>query len=184
MKLVVRAIATFFLLTTACQLQSTTISQSQVSPISRTPEDYIGFQYNNEQELEGLEFLGASIFGGGAVKNRQGGYAYMRQGQQNMLWLTGQNKQGSQNNPTWEVLDVLTFPDYDQQLNNRTYYLGWGGKCRTENGLSNVEVVAVVVLEQKEWLDNVVQAWKINRKTGTFEPASTTNIVCENPNLG
>jgi hypothetical protein len=178
--LFVGAIATFTLLTTACQLQQQADSQSEMPPITRNPKDYIGFQYEVEQKPKNLEFLGASIFAGGAVKNMQGGYAYMRQGQQNMLWLTGERKQSK---PIWEVLDVLAFPEYDQQLNNQTYYLGWGGKCRTDKGMSNVEVAAIVVLENKEWLDNVKQAWQINRKTGKFEPAATVNIVCEHPHL-
>ncbi|PMB53842.1 hypothetical protein CEN39_02260 [Fischerella thermalis CCMEE 5201] len=175
---VLGTIANFGVLTTGCQIQ-----QSQ-DLITRTPKEYIGFQYPVDQQPQGLEYLGGSNFGGGAVRNMQGGYAYVRQGQQNMLWLIGQRKQGSQGKPVWEILDVLSFPKYDQQLNNRTYSLAWGGKCRTNNGLSNVEVAAIVVLENQEWLDKIKQAWKINRKTGKFESLPTNNIVCENPHLG
>jgi hypothetical protein len=178
------AIVTFGLLTTSSQNPLPAVSQSQMSPTTRNPQDYIGFQYEIDQQPKGVEILGSSVlFGGGAVKNRLGGYAYVRQGGQNMLWLTGQKKQEPQSKPIWEVLDVLAFPKYDRQLNNRTYHLGWGGRCRTRNGLSNANLVAIVVLEKKEWLGTVKQAWMMNRKTGKFESASAANIVCENPHL-
>jgi hypothetical protein len=171
---------------TACGYQSQLSGELPTvlySSETRQLQSYIGFQYTTIKELKGLEFLGASIFGGGAVRNMQGGYTYVRQGEKNMLWLTGQIKVTNQQQLTWEVLDVLSLTEYDQQLNNKNYYLGWGGRCRTENGLSNVDVIAIAVLEKEESLKDIKQAWKINRKTGKFEPYSTKNIVCENPNL-
>lgn len=100
-----------------------------------------------------------------------------------MLWLTGQRKVAAQKQPTWQVLDVLPFPEYDRQLNNKIYHLGWGGRCRTENGLLSGDVIAIAVMERKESLENIKQAWKINRKTRKFETYSPKNIVCENPHL-
>ncbi|HBE19585.1 MAG TPA: hypothetical protein DEG17_11075 [Cyanobacteria bacterium UBA11149] len=153
------------------------------TPITSQPKDYIGFQYENPEQIKDLEFLGGMVFLGGAVKNMQGGYAYMRQNGQNMLWLIGQKKPDSAGKIISEVLDILTFTEYDKELNNRTYHLSMG-RCRL-NGKSNsdVEVVAIVVLEPKEWLDKVKQAWRINRKTGNFEPTTNDNMICENPNI-
>lgn len=172
---------------TSCNSQFQVSGQPQTlqyASVDPQLQSYVGLKYTTTKKLKGLEFLGASIFGGGAVKNMQGGYTYIRKGTKNMLWLTGQIKAINQQQPAWQVLDVLSFPEYDQQLNNRNYALGWGGRCRTKNGLSNPDVIAIAVLSPEEWLKDIKQAWKINRETGKFEPYSPSNISCENPNLG
>lgn len=152
---------------------------------SQKPESYIGFQYATKEELKGLEFVGGSIiFGGGAVKNMQGGYTQVRQGDKNMLWLMGQQKQTDKGLPVWQVLDVLSFSEYDQQLNNKAYFLGWGGRCKAESRSFREDVIAIFVLENKLALKDIKKAWKINRKTGKFEPHSNQNIICQNPHIG
>ncbi|MBD2354488.1 hypothetical protein H6G41_07580 [Tolypothrix sp. FACHB-123] len=172
---------------TSCNYQSQVSGQQptlQYASVDPQLQSYIGLRYTTTKELKEIEFLGASIFGGGAVKNMQGGYTYVRKGQKNMLWLTGQINVVNQQQPAWKVLDILSFPEYDRLLNNNSYYLGWGGRCRIKNGLSNPDVVAIAVLSKEEWLRDIKQAWKINRETGKFEPYSPNNISCENPNLG
>lgn len=151
---------------------------------SQKPESYIGFQYSTKDELHGLEYLGASMFSGGAVKNMQGGYTYVRQGDKHMLWLMGQQKQTDKGQPVWQVLDVLSFSEYDQQLNNKNYFLGWGGRCKAQSGSFREDVIAIFVLEKKITLNNIKKAWKINRKTGKFESHSHQNILCLNPHIG
>lgn len=166
--------------------QSTTFTTAQTTANPRNPRTFIGYQYQETPKIQGLQVLGSSMLGGGAVKNMQGGYAQVRQGQKNMLWLLGttsKTPQNPQDKLNWQVLDSLEFSRYDSLLNSKKYHLGWGGRCRT-NGQSNGEVVAVVVLENKGWLSNVKQAWRINRKTGKFLPTSVRGISCENPHLG
>ena len=152
--------------------------------IARKPENYIGLQYTTSAELKGLEFVGGAImFGGGSVKNMYGGYTHVRQGTKNMLWLIGRRKITEHQQPIWEVLDVLSFREYDRQLNNQIYHLGWGGRCKTKNNSLSTDVIAIAVMEKKEFLQDIKQTWKINRKTGKFETYSPKNIVCENPHL-
>jgi hypothetical protein len=167
-----------------CHSQPNNAATANQTPPFSNPKNYIGFKYSDNQQISGVEVLGSSImFSGGAVRNMYGGYHHVKQGQTQMLWLTGKTKAIDKGKPIWVVLDVLTFPKYNQQLNAKTYYLGWGGKCRIRNGLSDANLVAVAVLENKLWLDQVKQAWRLNRKTGKFEPYSIKNMRCENPNL-
>lgn len=75
-----------------------------------------------------------------------------------------------------EMLDILVIPLKNSEfLSHQTCQL---------NNETDQEIVALVVLEDKEFYDNILMAWRANRKTRKFEEISISGIICMNEGYG
>ncbi len=76
-----------------------------------------------------------------------------------------------------EVLDVLELPLIEE---NQTYV---PGGCLS-NGVSDSQVFAIALDEDKEFYSKLLKVWRANVKTGKFEEISSKSVECENVGYG
>ncbi|MEM9451989.1 MAG: hypothetical protein AAGA75_26155 [Cyanobacteria bacterium P01_E01_bin.6] len=79
--------------------------------------------------------------------------------------------------PIWEVLDVIRIPNptTDQMV---------GFACAIGDADVDPEILAVVGFQDVEWIDDIQQAWRVNRQTHEIEAIDTSNIRCINHGWG
>jgi phosphomevalonate kinase len=134
--------------------------------------NYIGLQY---QKLpQGLIGLGGWVIGD-AYAPTIFGISKIQQTTRQMLWL-----EIITNDPDgkarYQVLDILELPQLEANDEVTTY-------CRFQ-GKIDPEIVTVSVHEDREFLTNIKQAWRANRKTGKFEVFPIDSLICLNIGYG
>ncbi len=145
--------------------------------VSAQKSKYVG--YKHKPVLMGKTLPnGIKDLGGGMIikgnKITSYGIGRFSKGKTQMLWLelaTGENEKGV---TSWEVKDVLIFPNFtkDQEL------LFTSDESCTINGKNDENLVVFAdFLQQKRYV--VRKAWRTNLKIEKFKSISTKGIKCE-----
>lgn len=155
---------------------------SEVKAQTKQPENYIGLRYRDEPA--GLKNVsGWSIgqkYGVSHIVSSNCQALPCPQSTLQMLWLEKIISYNSAGQASWEVLDAIALPrDYDKDNVNNIFIA-----CEL-NGKSDPEIVVIAKYEpEKEYLTQIIKAWRANRAIEQFEEINWQKIRCLNPGWG
>jgi len=137
-------------------------------PKSRSPKNYIGFQYRLLPSTLKEEF--SESIDGGPI-NINYGLSLISERGINMIWF---NKIicRYKDRAYYELIDVLEIP-YIQEME----ILILGNVCRI-NGSPDHEVIAIAEREPSALQTKIIKAWRANRTSDHFEIIPTHSITC------
>ncbi len=92
-----------------------------------------------------------------------------------MLWLEKIVRRNAKGEPSWEVKDVLSFPNPKK---NREFLFSYSSTCK-KNGKENLDLVVMAELVPKSKTYRVINAWRASVKNEKFEKISVKGIVCQ-----
>ncbi len=139
-----------------------------------TGREFIGYRHKGVVFGQTLP-NGVKDLGGGLLRDENYGVTRFSKGKKYMLWLekiVGRNTNGE---PSWEVKDVLMFPNLKK---NQEFLFSYSSICRL-NGRGNLDLVVMAELAPKTKNYKVLKAWRANAKKERFEQTSSKGIVCQ-----
>lgn len=156
---------------------------SEVKAQKLDPKSYIGLRYQEDpQELK--------YMGGWLIDGKDHGVRHMvssncqeppcPQGTLQMLWLQKIISYNSAGIPLWEVLDAIALPNnYDKDKINNIFIA-----CEINRKLDPELVVIAKYEQDKEYITQIIKAWRANRSIKKFQEIPPQNIRCINPGWG
>lgn len=145
--------------------------------VKQNTRSYIGLRYQGGKPPKGIQELTGWTVGIGREPDQSYAVSYVRQGSQQMLWFLNLVSRDRSGKPNWEVIDAINLPKFNsgEELAPPT--------CKLK-GVSDPELIAYIIYEDKELLTNIRRAWRANRRTRKIEEIPPKNIVCQNPGWG
>ena len=136
--------------------------------------EYIGYRHRGVTRGEKLP-NGVKDLGGGLLSDEDYGVTRFVKGKKYMLWLEKIVERNAKGEPSWEVKDVLTFPNLKK---NQEFLFSHSSTCK-QNGRENLDLVVMAELAPKTKTYKVLKAWRANVKKERFEQTSSKGIVCQ-----
>ncbi len=139
-----------------------------------TGREFVGYRHKGVVFGQTLP-NGVRDLGGGLLTDEDYGVTRFSKGKKYMLWLekiVGRNAKGE---PSWEVKDVLMFPNLKK---NQVFLFSYSSTCKL-NGRGNLDLVVMAELAPKTKNYKVLKAWRANAKKERFEQTSSKGIVCQ-----
>jgi hypothetical protein len=127
-------------------------------------------QVSSDAIYEGGSWLGETAGGEYGIELRT-------LGETRMVWLVRATGRDSAGDPLWEVADVLVVPR--TRDDERLSFFG----C-TVDGRPDPEVLAIALVEDAQWLDDVRRAWRASTASGRIEEIPVEGVACENDSYG
>jgi len=136
--------------------------------------EFIGYRHKGVVYGQTLP-NGVKDLGGGLLSDENYGVTRFSKDKKYMLWLEKIVERNAKGEPSWEVKDVLTFPNLKK---NQEFLFSYSSTCK-QNGRENLDLIVLAELAPKTKTYKVLDAWRANVKRGKFEKASLKGIICQ-----
>ncbi len=139
-----------------------------------TGREFVGYRHKGVVFGQTLP-NGVKDLGGGLLPDENYGVTRFSKGKKYMLWLEKIVERNAKGEPSWEVKDVLMFPNLKK---NQEFLFSYSSTCK-RNGRENLDLVVMAELAPKTKNYKVLKAWRANAKKERFEQTSSKGIVCQ-----
>ena len=136
--------------------------------------EFIGYRHKGVVYGQTLP-NGVKDLGGGLLSDENYGVTRFSKDKKYMLWLEKIVERNAKGEPSWEVKDVLTFPNLKK---NQEFLFSYSSTCK-QNGRENLDLIVLAELAPKTKTYKVLEAWRANVKRGKFEKTSLKGIICQ-----